>query len=171
MDPHSFLRIRIQLFISMRIRIQLFISVRIRIQQLFKCGSGSSLTKFVTNYFMKSWACPHYLILNKKITIFLHFSVFSSNFSLLDLGSAINISRRENECGVGSIALPVPAVYSANIYLKFCVTGTLAFCSLCWLKDFASCWKRRCLVERGNNNLSTVIWEINLSIVITYLRD
>ena len=44
-DPHSFLRIRIW--------IQLIISMRSRIQQPFKCGSGSgsSLTKFVTNFF------------------------------------------------------------------------------------------------------------------------
>ena len=40
-------------FLRIRIRIQLFFSMRIRIQQLKKCGSGSSLTKFVTNYFMK----------------------------------------------------------------------------------------------------------------------
>ena len=42
--------IRIHFF---RIRIQLFFSMRIWIQQLEKCGSGSSLTKFVTNYFLK----------------------------------------------------------------------------------------------------------------------
>ena len=39
----------------LRIGIQLFFSMRIRIQQLKKCGSGSSLTKFVTNYFMECW--------------------------------------------------------------------------------------------------------------------
>ena len=34
---------------------QLFFLMRLRIQQLKKCGSGSSLTKFVTNHFMKCW--------------------------------------------------------------------------------------------------------------------
>ena len=40
-------------FLRIRIRIQLLFLMRIRIQQLKKCGSGSSLTKFVTNYSMK----------------------------------------------------------------------------------------------------------------------
>ena len=68
-------------FHFLRIRIQLLISMRIRIQQLFKCGSRSqsSLTKFVTTYFMprskdkkdyskvkNTGACPHLLYLKKK---------------------------------------------------------------------------------------------------------
>ena len=83
----------------------LFISMRIRIQQLFKCCSGSSLTKFVTNNFMKSFkrqkrmikskknrACPHYFLKIKLqfLPIFLHFFCFFLNFSLLDPRGILN---------------------------------------------------------------------------------
>ena len=90
-------------FIFLRIRIQLFFSMRIRIQQLKKCESGSSLTKFVSNYFMKCWnrqkdcskvinngVCPHlvnryFLIKLQFSSIFLAFFLFfPSNFPLLD---------------------------------------------------------------------------------------
>ena len=85
-------------FHFLRIRIQLLISMRIRIQQLFKCGSRSqaSLTKFVTTYFMtrskdkkdcskvkNTGACPHLLYLKKKkITISTNFLAFFSGVFL-----------------------------------------------------------------------------------------
>ena len=94
-------------FHFLRIRIQLLISMRIRIQQLFKCGSRSqsSLTKFVTTYFMtrskdkkdyskvkNTGACPHLLYLKKIklqfLPISLHFFlVFSLKFSPPGSGS------------------------------------------------------------------------------------
>ena len=50
LEPGLWIRIHF-----LRIWIHLFFSIRIRIQQLKKCrsGSGSNLTKFVTNYLMK----------------------------------------------------------------------------------------------------------------------
>ena len=96
-------------------QIQLFFSMRIRIQQLFKCGSGSSLTKFETNYLMKSWnrkkiaqnlknngACPIYLTFYNKITISTNFLAFFNFFPqilpLLDPDPLI-------ECGSGKLNL------------------------------------------------------------------
>ena len=96
-------------------QIQLFFSMRIRIQQLFKCGSGSSLTKFETNYLMKSWnrkkiaqnlknngACPIYLTFYNTITISTNFLAFFNFFPqilpLLDPDPLI-------ECGSGKLNL------------------------------------------------------------------
>ena len=107
-----FLRIRIQLFFSMRIRIQ-----PKKICNKLVLDEELKQTKKIAQYFKKMEPVHNYLIFYNEITIstnFLAFFCFILKFSTPRSGS-----RRENDCGSESTALPTsPSTFFIFFYNK-----------------------------------------------------